>query len=159
MYSRDDKVAAIAAGEAAGEAAAKRVFRNDGVDGIAKTIGPSGAGTHAQRFSEIWKEPGEDNWQGLALASPHDGVHPYHVRAYDEAFARGARRVCEMLMRGYLDAKDDLPVQGPDGETMADMERKLEVRRRKSALGERPALIWAYEAGHAAYQKAVGRGE
>lgn len=158
MYDRDDKMAAIIAGEAAGEEAARRVFRNDGVDGIAKTLAPSSVGVYAERFAATWPA-GEDNWQGLAFSSPHNDVHPYHVRAYDEAFARGARRFCEMAMRGYLDARDGLPANGPDGESLADMEKRMEIRRRKCALGERDALIWAYEAGHAAYLKAVGHGE
>lgn len=160
---REAKLAAIAAGELAGEDAAKRVFRNGGIDAVARTLGHSGLGTvgptHARRFLERWGSDGEDNWQGLALAGVHKDVHPYHVRAYDEAFARGARRLCEMAVRGFLDAELGLEARGPNGDTIADMEKRLEVQRRRSVMGERENLLWAYDAGHAAYRKAVGRGE
>jgi len=160
---REAKLGAIAAGELAGEEAAKRVLRNSGIDAVARTLGHSGIGTCgpalAKLFHERWGDQGDDNWQGLAMAGPHKDVHPYHVRAYDEAFARGARRFCEQAVRGFLDAHLGLSAEGPNGGTIADMERALEVRRRKSAMGERPLLIWAYEAGHAAYRKSVGHGE
>jgi hypothetical protein len=160
---REAKLAAIAAGELAGEDAAKRVFRNSGIDAVAKTLGHSGLGAagpvHAKRFVERWGREGDDNWQNLAMSGPHKDVHPYHVRAHDEAYARGARRFCEMVVRGYLDAELGLTAEGPKGTTIADMERAIEVRRRKSVLGERANLIWAYEAGHAAFRKQAGHGE
>jgi hypothetical protein len=160
---REAKLAAIVAGELAGEEAAKRVLRNGGIDAAARTLGHSGLGTvgpaTAARFLARWGDGGEDNWQGLAMAGPHNGVHPYHVRAYDEAFARGARRLCEIAVRGFLDAEAGLAVAWPKGDTIADMERSIEIRRRKAAMGERTNLIWAYEMGHAAQRKMVGHGE
>lgn len=160
---RAAKLAAIEAGELAGEEAAKRVLRNGGIDAAARTLGHSSLGTvgpaHAKRFMERWGDGGEDNWQGLAMAGPHKDVHPYHVRTYDEAFARGARRLCEMAVRGFLDAELGLEAEGPKGDAIADMEKRLEVQRRKAAMGERANLIWAYDAGHAAYRKAIGHGE
>jgi hypothetical protein len=162
MNTREEKLAAMQAGELAGEDAAKRVFRNDGVRGVAVTISPSAVGLggpdYGAQFEALWKWNGEDNWQGLSLSGgPPKGVHPYCLRAYDESFAKGARRFCEMAVFGYLDAKNGVPFSA-EGDSVEALRKQLELRERRCRLGERDALVWAYEAGFKARLKETGHG-
>lgn len=164
MSMHEQKMGAIEAGVAAGEEAAKRVFRNDGIAGVAVTVSPSIAGVggagYAAQFAELWKWNGEDNWQNLSLSHGlAKGVHPYHMRAYDEGYAKGAKRVCEMAVFGYLDAKNGVPFEAPEGDTLELLRKRVELRERRCKLGERPALVWAYEAGYHARMMEVGGGE
>jgi hypothetical protein len=164
MNTREEKLAAMQAGELAGEEAAKRVFRNDGVQGVAATLSPSvvnlGGPSYGVQFAELWKWNGEDNWQGLSLSGGlPKGVHPYCMRAYDEMFAKAAGRFCEMVVLGYLDALNGVPFEAAaDGDNVEVLEERLKLRKRRCLLGEREALIWAYEAGCKARLKETGHG-
>lgn len=153
--SREQKLSTIALGDAAGEEFAAALFREAGIDALAATLKPRLYEAYATDFYQLW-EGGEEAWmqrsqeRGVANAK---GAHPYYIKAFDEVFARGARRWAEMLVRGYLDARAGFPLDLPSGNTVQEAERRLALMRRRHTLGSRPALIAAYETGHKLFSK------
>lgn len=155
----EDKAKAIELGEAAGEAAAQELYASKGIVGVAATLRPRPFEGYSKAFYELWGG-GDEPWLarvqnlGLALKS---GAPPYHIKAFDAVFCRGARRWCEMLVRGYLDARAGVPfaVSSDDG-SKATLELKLDLLRRRTALGDRSALTEAYETGHKRFTNEMG---
>lgn len=146
----EDKAEAIEIGERAGEQYAMSVYETDGIEALAATLRPGEHEGYAKAFYELWKG-GAEPWQDHAYdkeLSVDAGVHRYYHRAHDEVFARGARRCAEMLVRGYLDARAGFPLELPKGDGVAEAKARLELLLRRTALGDRPALISAYETGH-----------
>ena len=153
--SREHKLRTINLGEAAGEEFAASVFADGGIDALAKTLKPRPYEGYAQAFYELW-EGGDEAWMQRAqerAIGVAKGAHPYYLKAFDEVFARGARRWAEMLVRGYLDARAGVPFDMPDGRTVQELEQRLTLMRRRHTLGPRPALIAAYETGHKLWAK------
>lgn len=138
----ESKARAIELGEAAGEDAALGVYRHSGIDALANTLQPSPHERYAEAFYALWKG-GAEGWQKMAFGrqlATKAGVgmvviegypDPRNLRAFDQVFARGARRVAEMLVCGYLDGKAGK--RAPWAPTR---------------LGTRPKLIEAYETGY-----------
>jgi hypothetical protein len=146
----ENKAKAIELGERAGEEHAMYVFAQGGIDALAATLRPRDYEGYAKAFYDLWKG-GDEAWQQHAIesglaAAKH--AHPYYYKAFDEVFARGARRCAEMLVCGYLDARAGVPIELPQGDTVPEMKRRIALLERRTRLGERPALLAAYETGH-----------
>jgi hypothetical protein len=148
------KAEAIALGELSGEAYAASLYAKEGINAIAATLRPREFEGYAKAFYELW-QGGDEQWTELAMKldlARAKGAHPHYQYEFDVVFARGARRWAEMLVRGYLDARAGVPFDGPTGESIAAMEERIKLRRRRVQLGDRPPLIAAYEAGHQLYK-------
>lgn len=107
----EHKRRAIELGEAAGEEAALSAYQAGGIATLANTLQPSRSEGWAAAFYELW-EGGPESWQQLAFEqqlAQKASVHPYYVKAFDEVFARGARRTAEQLVVGFLDARAGKP--------------------------------------------------
>jgi hypothetical protein len=151
MFTTDpEKIQAIQLGEAAGEEFALQVFADGGIDALAATLQPRPYESFSAAFYELWGG-GPEKWNQIAKErriAYAKGCPEDFYKAFREVFARGARRLAEMLVRGYLDARAGHPLKVEDDGSVKSIETRLAVQRRRTALGERKALLDAYETGH-----------
>lgn len=145
-----DKQEAIRLGEQAGEEHVLALYAKQGIDALAATLKPRDFEGYAAAFYERWPG-GDESWQEHARVNRlavEAGADPYFYKAFDEVFARGARRCAEMLVRGYLDGVAGVPFAAPDGNSVEALKAQLALRQLRTRLGERDYLIVAYETGH-----------
>jgi hypothetical protein len=145
---------ALRLGETAGEEHALALYAKSGIDALAATLRPRDFEGYKEAFDELW-DGGDEGWLEHALenrlAGQH-GVHPHYYKAFDEVFARGARRCAEMLVRGYLDARAGVPIGAPiETNAVTALRGQIETLERRMRLGDRPHLLSAYDTGYRLY--------
>jgi hypothetical protein len=153
----EDKARTIELGETAGEEHALKILaERDGISKLAATLKPRPYESYSTAFYELFKG-GEETWMPYAMGhglAAERGAHPYYYKAFDEVYARGARRCAEMAVRGYLDARAGVPRVPTAQSGTAMLEQKLACQKRRIALGDRANLVRAYELGYQLFGKA-----
>lgn len=151
----EEKARTIELGETAGEEHVLQLLSTRGIEPLAATLQPRPYEGYSTAFYELWKG-GPEAWQTFAMEkrlAVQKDAHPHYHLAFDQVFARGARRCAEMAVRGYLDARAGVP-HAPTATSGTQMlKQKLAAQERRTALGARPNLIKAYELGYQLFGK------
>lgn len=154
-----DKAKAIELGEAAGEAFAKQLLQDGGVPAM-----------QAAAKCPAWMEACVER-----RLYAHPDVHPLEYKAFGQTFARGAARFTDQVLRGYRDGgqaprslEEKMLAAAPmlhrpeyslvsqavkAANPNASAEEVLDaffLHLHQRVLGDRPALIEAYNAGRSA---------